>query len=324
MEDFETNQWLTEILNDQTGDLLRWIDAFMTDRKVKGLAKGTLHFYKTKLKLFTDFLTEYLGGRGQLHKIHPGDINPNLIRAFLLHLEEAGHNPGGRHAAYRALRTLLYFWRDEVEPERWKNPFRKVAAPKIRKAPLPPIEVDEIQALIDACDEHGRVSERDKAIILSLADTGVRAAELLSIDLDDIDLVTGEVHIRAGKGNKPRFVFLGKKARKAIRRYLRTRKDAADPNPALWVTEKGNRLSYWGLREVIRRRALDAGIDPPGLHSFRRFFALACIRNKMNLHTLRRLMGHADLQVLQRYLALDRDDLQEGHRQAGPVDHSNL
>jgi len=296
-------------------DIPRWIDAFILDRKVQGMAAGTIHFYTMKLKLFTRFLEQFD------RSFTMGEISPNMIRAFMVHLEETDHNPGGRNAAYRALRAFVYFWRDEVDPENWKNPFDKVSAPKISKAPLPPVEIDEIQALIEACTSRGRTSLRDEAIILSLADTGARAQELLDIDREDVDLVTGEIYIRDGKGGKPRFVFLGKKARKALRRYLRSRDDVYS---AVWLSERGERLSYWGLREVIRRRAEFAGIDPPSLHSFRRFFALACIRNKMDLHTLRRLMGHADLQVLQRYLDFSKRDLQEGHQAAGPVDHSRL
>jgi site-specific recombinase XerD len=296
-------------------EISKWIEAFVLDRRVQGMAAGTIHFYQSKLKLFTNFLDQFD------RPFTMGEISPNLIRAFLLHLEETDHNPGGRNAAYRALRAFVYFWRDEVDPEGWKNPFDKVSAPKISKAPLPPVEIDEIQALIDACDSRGRTAVRDEAIILSLADTGARAQELLDIDRENVDLITGEIYIRDGKGGKPRFVFLGKKARKAVRRYLRTREDQ---DPALWLSERGEKLTYWGLREVIRRRADYAGIDPPSLHSFRRFFALACIRNKMDLHTLRRLMGHADLQVLQRYLDFSKRDLQEGHQAAGPVDHSSL
>lgn len=297
-------------------EISRWIEAFILDRKVQGMAAGTIHFYRMKLQLFTQYLEQFN------RPFTMGEISPNLIRAYMVHLEDTGHNPGGRHAAYRSLRAFVYFWRDEVEPENWKNPFEKVSAPKIRTAPLPPVEIGEIQMLLDTCETAaGRTGERDAAIILSLADTGVRAAELLSIDRADLDLITGEVYIKNGKGNKPRYVYLGKKSRLAVRRYLRTR---ADDQPALWLSERGGRLTYWGLREVIRRRAATAGIDPPGLHDFRRFFALACIRNGMNLHALRRLMGHSDLQILQRYLALSNEDLHHGHELAGPVDHSSL
>lgn len=301
-------------------EVSRWIEAFLLDCRVRGLASKTIYFYKMMLQLFTDFIDPIADELERPFTM--GEISPNLIRAYMIHLENTNHNKGGRHAAYRALRAFVYFWRDEVEPENWKNPFEKVAAPKIRTAPLQPIEISEIQKLLDACNaSNGRTTQRDAAIILSLADTGLRAAELLSINLDEIDLISGEIFIKSGKGDKSRYVYLGKKARLAVRRYLRNRED---DHPALWLSEQGSQLTYWGLRQVIRRRAKDAGIDPPGLHSFRRFFALACLRNGMDLHTLRRLMGHADLQMLQRYLKLSNDDLQSGHKLAGPVDHSIL
>lgn len=118
---------------------------------------------------------------------------------------------------------------------------------------------------------------------------------------------TGEIHIRQGKGGKPRYVFLGKKSRKAMRAYLKHR---TEDNPALWVTDEGERLTYSGLRQIMRRRSERAGVDTPGLHDFRRFFALQCLRNGMDIFTLQKLMGHTDIQVLRRYLAQTNQDTQ--------------
>ena len=88
------------------------------------------------------------------------------------------------------------------------------------------------------------------------------------MDLADLDQVTGAILIKQGKGRKPRMVYLGKKSRKAVRAYLRHRKGV---EPALWVTDDQNdRLTYWGLRGVVRRRATQAGVEPPELHAFRR------------------------------------------------------
>ena len=79
-----------------------------------------------------------------------------------------------------------------------------------------------------------------------------------------------------------------------------------------------------GLREIIRRRALAAGIEEPGLHDFRRCFAVQILRNGFDLVTLSRLMGHFTLTVTQRYLYLVEDDLRAGHQIAGPVDNAGL
>jgi site-specific recombinase XerD len=73
-----------------------WIEAFLADRKIQGLAHGTLRFYQQKLKLFSDYCdTQSIGLVNQ--------ISANLIRQYLVCLEQTSHNPGGKHAAYRAL-----------------------------------------------------------------------------------------------------------------------------------------------------------------------------------------------------------------------------
>ncbi|MGD8751748.1 MAG: phage integrase N-terminal SAM-like domain-containing protein, partial [Anaerolineales bacterium] len=90
--------------------LLTWAEAFMIDRKARGLSKGTLRFYRTKLKLFLDFCETQV-----VNQIE--QITTTLIRQYILWLDETGHNAGGKHAAYRTLRAFLYWFEDEVEPE---------------------------------------------------------------------------------------------------------------------------------------------------------------------------------------------------------------
>ena len=143
---------------------------------------------------------------------------------------------------------------------------------------------------------------------------------LSEIRLEDLD-ITGAILIRQGKGKKPRTVFLGKMSRRAVRAYLKQRDDTC---PALWVTIRGECLAFSGLRQIIRRRAVKAGVETPSLHSFRRFFALECLRAGMDIFNLQRLMGHADLQVLRRYLAQTTQDTEKAHRLAGPVDNAGL
>ena len=119
-------------------------------------------------------------------------------------------------------------------------------------------------------------------------------------------------------------VYLGKKSRLSIRKYLRHREDS---DPALWVTHPrfcSKRLSYDGLREVLSRRATDANAKEPTLHDFRRAFALAMLRNGTDIYTLANLMGHEGIAVLQRYLKQTYQDTEAAHRRAGPVDNSNI
>ena len=312
MTRIDLNQWLnTEIMGDDV--ISDWAETFLMDRKVQNMSKGTLYFYKAKLKLFQEYCQQIVVN-------HITQLTPNIVRNYLIYLEGQGHNPGGVHACYRVVKTFLYWWEKEVEPEDWKNPIRKVKAPKIAIEPLEPVSIAQIEKLLEVCSSNEFHNLRDKALLFFLLDTGARASETCAINLADIDLRSGSILIRSGKGRKPRIVFLGKKSRKALRSYLRmwSLKDTGEK--PLWITHKGTRLTYWGLNEVVRRRAKEAGIDKPHLHDFRRAFALNFLRNGGDIYSLQKLMGHADLQVLQRYLAQTEEDIKIAHNKYSPVD----
>lgn len=281
-------------LHSQNGDDFHiWgvIDAFLKDKQVINLHAGTLNFYRHKLRLFRDFCD------GQQVTML-SQVDTTLLRDFMLKMSET-HNPGGCHAIFRAVRSLLIWYGNEVEPEGWRNPIRKLKPPRLDARILEPVELSDISLLLSRCNQ------RDKAIILTLLDTGLRAAELLALNIEDANLLTGEIHVRCGKGGKPRTVYIGRTTRRAIRAYLRARRDNY---PYLWLTKDGDRLTYWGLRAMLKRRANDAGIPAPHPHAFRRAFALNMLRSGVDVFTLQRLMGHADLQVLRRYLALTDAD----------------
>jgi integrase/recombinase XerD len=93
-----------------------------------------------------------------------------------------------------------------------------------------------------------------------------------------------------------------------------------DNHPALWLSDEGERLTYWGLRSMVKRRAKLAGIETPTLHAFRRAFALEMLRAGVDVFAIQELMGHADLQVLRRYLRQVDDDLRAAHQVGSPVE----
>lgn len=308
------NQWT--ILETTTDDyILTWLEAFITDRKVQNLSKGTVRFYVEKLKLFAQYC--------DLESVfRVRQITPDIIRGYLVYLQEKDHNPGGIHAAYRTLRTFLYWWEQETEPDGWKNPIKKVRAPKLAVEPLEPVSIDIVRKLIETCEEKTLLALRDKALLVFLLDTGARASEVCAVNLEDIDLVSGSIEIRCGKGRKPRIVFLGQKGRRALRAYLklRNREGSWDGKTPCWINKDGERLTYWGLNEIIRRRARVANVGKPELHDFRRAFAINFLRNGGDVYSLQKLMGHADLQVLRRYLAQTNEDMRIAHQKFSPVD----
>ncbi len=227
-------------------------------------------------------------------------------------------NNGGVHAHYRALRSFFNWW--ESESEDYQNPINKVSPPKVVNNPIEGISIDDVMKMVSACKTG--LAERDKAILLALVDTGCRASEFLAVDIGNFDLINGEIQILQGKGGKFRTVYLGRNSRRKVRNYLKTRREVY-PHSPLWVTNDGCRLSYSGLRQIIRRRAEDAQIDSPGIHDFRRCFAIEFLRNEGDIFTLQRILGHSSLEMVKRYLALVSADCETAHRKASPVDRWN-
>jgi len=280
---------------------------FLLDRQARGLSTHTIAFYRNELRQFWNFLGP----------VEAGEITAEDIRRYLLYLGKR-RNPGGVHVAYRALRAFFNWWQEETDSD--TNPIAKVKAPKVPQEPLEPLSLKDLKAMLRTCERRTFKGDRDRAILLCLLDTGTRASEFLSLNVGDVNLGTGAVLVKRGKGDKSRMVFLGAKARRELLRYLRHRPEVKDADP-LWVTRNGKRLTYGGLRGIMRRRAKKAGVPTPSLHGFRRAFALLCLRSGVNIYSLQRLMGHSDLSVLRRYLKQTEDDLRLAHEAGGPVDN---
>jgi site-specific recombinase XerD len=200
--------------------------------------------------------------------------------------------------------------------------------PKVEKRILPPFTEEDLHRLMSSCTRWDTVGLRDYAILLSLVDSGLRAEEFCSLKVGDLNMGDGTLTVR-GKGGKYRQVRLGAKARGAIARMLAARQkaegsDVADEAP-LWpsygLTNRENgALRSTVLRQMLQRLGDRANVHPCSPHRFRRTFALMCLRAGMDLHSLRLLMGHSDLQILQRYLALDGSDAARAHEKFSPGD----
>src|SRR5450759_3723769 len=176
--------------------LLNWLEAFLIDRKAAGVAQGTLRFYRQKIKLFTDYCDA-------LTVKQISQITPSFLRQYLLYLEESGHNAGGRHAAFRLLRAFFLWYEDEVEPQGWSNPIRKVKAPRVPMEPLEPVPFETVAQMVKVCKRGSFTGDRDAAILFCLLDTGARANEFLSVNIEDVNQARGDILIRQGKGHKP-------------------------------------------------------------------------------------------------------------------------
>jgi integrase/recombinase XerD len=286
--------------------LAEWANTFLRAKQAEQVSKNTIHFYGANLKVFLAWCDSQYVKQVE-------EITADHLRMFLLWLKEEGHNGGGVHGFYRTLRTFLRWYAVEVEPEGWRNPCEKVKAPRLADESLPAISLEDVEKLYRAAS--GNMASRDKAVVLVLADSGLRAAEFLALNIDSVDGFTGEIRVKHGKGNKSRTVFIGKRTRRALRSWLKQNTGAA-----LFTSDEGSRLTYSGLRQIIRRLSVKADIPYPPIHSFRRCFAINFLRSGGDLLSLQRLLGHSGLSLLGKYARQNTDDLAAAHSQHSPID----
>lgn len=302
----QNEQLLRLVPSGQDRELRLDIEAFLVDCEVRNLAPKTLKTYRYQFETFL----RWFGPRSE-------PVSAQDVRLYLLALRSKV-SPSTQHQAFRVLRTFFRWL--VVEGLLDESPMARLKPPRLPDNPLDPVPLPEVKAMLDTCKRRRQLDHRDAALLLALLDTAARASEMLGCDVNDADLRSGALVLRQTKGGKQRVTFLGSRARRALLRYLRDRGDLAGDAP-LFATRDGRRLSYWGLRQMLRRRAEKAGVPAPGAHAFRRAACLAMLRNGADVFAVQALAGHADLATTRRYLKLAQDDLAEAHRQHSPVDN---
>lgn len=163
--------------------------------------------------------------------------------------------------------------------------------------------------IVKACDV------RDKAIILFMADSGLRRSEVIALNWEDVDMQTGAVIVRRGKGGKARVSRIGATTRRALLAYRRTLSDTG----ALFQTDEGARFTGSGFLKLFKRLEKLTGIHVTP-HAMRRTWALLSLRAGMDAVHLQLLGGWAGLEMVNYYASLEDDDLLQAHRDHSPVD----
>lgn len=246
----------------------------------------------------------------------PNDVTTNHLRLFLLTLQDRC-NANSRRDYHGCIKRFFNWLVEEELLE--KNPMSSIKKPKVPQVIIQPFRPEHIQSLLLLFSDKSFLSLRNRAIVLTLLDTGLRCSELASIQLKDIDFKRGIIRVM-GKGAKERFVAIGKKTKEAIGRYLLQRNSDL---PCLWVTEERRSLRPLGIQIMIRRAGKRAGITGVRCspHTFRHTFATQALRNGAQRFTVQLLLGHSDDRMTQRYSAtLQSEFAAESHSQFSPVD----
>ncbi len=266
-------------------------------QKEKNFSPHTLRAYRSDLRLFFSFLSD--------RKIDA--VDHSAITQFLAALYRYGLD---RRSIARKLSTLKSFFKVLVKLHHTNdNPAALVRSPKTKKHLPGFLTFSQIEEGLTIDDP------RDRAIIEVLYSCGLRASELVGLNLTDIDLDRQDVRVR-GKGSKERIVPIGAIARQAIRHYLESRSSSST---ALFVNLRGGRLTTRSLQRIVRkyliRVARIAGTNP---HILRHTFATHLLERGADLRAVQELLGHSSLSTVQIYTHLTTKRLKEIYRQAHP------
>jgi len=248
------------------------------------------------------------------------------IRNFVIGL----HGKNGASTVARKLSSLRSFFkflqRESIISD---NPINGIIGPKIGKTIPNFLTVDQVFLLLDAPNETDRFLNRDKAILELLYSTGIRVAELVSADLDDLDL-SGEMLRVRGKGNKERLVPVGRPAIEAVTKYQqgeRTElildnlsKNKKVDDQALFLNNRGGRLTTRSVERFVDKYGRRTGIQVPVTpHALRHSFATHLLEMGADLRSVQELLGHASLSTTQKYTHLTLDHITEIYDKSHPL-----
>lgn len=293
------------------------------------LAKTTQTGYHWAFAIFT----AYIGPSTEIESITTNDI-----RRFMTYCHDKKKLSGKSRANIWIVLSSLWTWAEKEPALRTPHIIRGlVQQPTYTQKKIVPYTQPEMTAMIAACDtadtwrtRTGKLVSsrrdtalRDKAILILLVDTGLRASELCALTLSDYNNKNGEIDIRHGKGDKERTVIAGANARKALWRYLATRSDK-EPGEPLFATRSGLHMNKDGLRHLVQRVAERTGVRNANLHRFRHTFAINFLRNGGNVVELQRFLGHEQMSTVTIYLNLAQSDMAAAQKLASPADNWRL
>ena len=286
------SSWDTMALGDVFG-------VYINALKAGGRSKRTIAVYEQAYSIYEPYFSE----RGITRF---GQITADSIREMLNWWRDSDHSQGGVHMLYRNLKAFLNWVWDEYDFE-IRNPIDKVECKNREPVPIEGFSMEEIDRLLKAA-KAGQFPERDTALIFLFTDTGLRRQELMDLQFRDVDLNSGRIVVRHGKGDKFRYVYCGNECRKVLRKYQACIEDAV-PEDYFFLSDEGMPLTVGGITSILRRLEKRAGFrEYKGFHGMRRCFALERYRSEGDIYALQRALGHSTVEVTKRYLAVTPED----------------
>lgn len=294
-------------------------------------SRETVALYQKNLRLLLQFI-----GDKELTEVNLQDLTRFIVylrneyKPKRMVVSDEPLSPSAVDNHWKCIRSL-FGWANRVLDI--PRPDSHLVRPRFKLPEVTSFSQDEIKRILYSCEWSNEVSipgkrsyrmrrptsQRDKALVLFLLDTGLRIGEVSRLKLADVDLQSGEVIVSpfgTGRKTKPRRVYIGQSTKRALWVYMA--KQAMDNDDPLFF---GNSRS---IRTIIRSLGERAGVSNCHPHRFRHTFAIEYLRNGGDTFTLQRLLGHSSLEMVRHYLNIVEADNKAGHLKASPADHWKL
>jgi len=303
----------------------------LTDSYAKHLA--ALNRAPKTIRQYVQWVERFFAFAGTLGVRTPADVTSSHLLAYQKHLADLVNRKGRvssvkvqNHHMIGIVLFLRYLCAEGILAH---NPAQHVQYAKVpEQLPRDILSTAEIKKMLRAADVHTVMGYRDRAIMEVFYSTGIRKQELLNLTVDDVNLESGILAVRHGKGGKDRVVPLGRIAAKFLETYINGVRptllqiatlDRRPGQKALFLSLRGGPLSKNALAERIEHYRRAAGIGHAvSPHTFRHSCATHMIRNRANIRHVQEMLGHVNLNTTQQYLHLTITDLKEAHHRFHP------
>ncbi|MFQ6015666.1 MAG: site-specific tyrosine recombinase XerD [Anaerolineae bacterium] len=281
----------------------------------KGYSPNTIAAYRNDLSQFSRYLAEEQGA-----DVSWSLVNKDTIVNYILHLKEREYASSTVARKVAAIKSFFHFM---VEDGLIKDdPTATLDSPKVKKYLPKALSEEEINLLLaEPAKDASAKGQRDRALMELLYATGMRVTELVSLNVDDLNLAEGNVRCM-GKGAKERVLPIYPEAVRALEKYLedgRRQLSKDDDERALFLNHRGGRLTRQGLWLIVKGHAEKIGmpndITP---HTLRHSFATHLLNGGADLRNVQQLLGHANIATTQVYTQVSTERLRQVYDESHP------